>query len=402
MQHVIIVGAGLVGTLCTRLLIQAGCKVSLVESNTHSSVATATTLNEEAVFANPRAYTISPASVKLLEKVGVWNEIKRSHAPCPYRRVYVWDRNGTASIQFDAEDSGLLQLGFIVQHDILKRRLLDGLDQLPSIALFNNVKPEALRTSESGVWLRLTSGECITADLVIGADGVASSIRELAALTVKQKNYRQSAIVTAARVSNWQAGCAAQVFMHKSVLGILPISASNPDLKLFIWSADTELADQLLAFTDTEFASAAAGALELARARVKLLGPRLSFPLSRKLATTWVKPALALIGDAAHTIHPLAGQGLNLGFADAATLTDKIEQSIARGDNAGCIHWLRQYQNIRRPQALVMANLIDTLRFACQRQDPRTVTLRNQLLALVNQSDSMKSAIMQIASGLWP
>lgn len=399
MQHVIIVGAGPVGVLCARLLIRVGCKISLIESNPVTSLNSATKLNEDAVMASPRAYTLSPASIKLLDKIGIWAELNQAHAPCPYRGMYVWDSNGTAFIQFDAEDAGFIGLGFVVQHDILMHGLLSGIDKLPAINFILGAKPEALRTDESGAWLRLTSGKCLTADLVIGADGAASAVRDLAALTIRQKDYRQTALVTAARISDWQTGRASQVFMHKSVLGILPISASNPDLKLLIWSADTALAEQMIAFTDTDLAKAVASSIELSEDRVELIGTRLSFPLSRHLAGTWVKPALALVGDAAHNFHPLAGQGLNLGFADAAILVDKIEQATARGDNAGSVGLLRQYQNIRLPQALAMMSLVDALRFACQQQGPLVTTLRNQLLTVVQRSDLMKNAIMRFASG---
>ena len=408
MQQVIIVGGGPIGLLCAKWLTQAEFDVCLIEKGaplqqqTAGTTTTLTTLNEEAVLANPRAYALSPASIALLQQINIWDELLTEQAPCPYRGMYLWDRESTASIQLHAEDAGLPELGFIVQHDVLMHRLWASLKDVPNFRLITEARPEALHTTTGAATLTLDSGEALTAELVIGADGQTSDVRDLAGLTAKEKDYQQKALTLPVRLDDWQAGMAAQVFTSDSILGVLPISCIDPDLKLLIWSVKASLADQLLKGDDAALISAIAGTLELPKDRVLLAGTKLAFPLSRRLATTWVKNAVALVGDAAHHIHPLAGQGLNLGFADVANLTRRIKQAQKSGIAAGNLRHLRQYQRTRLPQVLAMAGFIDAVRIGCAQQTPFAITARNLLASLLHQSDDLKSLIMRIASGHLP
>ena len=290
-----------------------------------------------------RVSAITRASQRLLQNLGAWQAMLDERAT-PYQQMHVWDRAGFGEIHFDAADLAEPDLGHIVENRVIVRALWELLEGSRTEVLVP-VRLAALDLSDGGAVLALDDGRTLNAGLVVGADGARSQVRELAGIESRGQPYDQHAVVATVRAELGNRSTAWQRFMRDGPLALLPL---EQDLFSIVWSTAPNEAERLCALPEDEFNTLLTGASESRLGRLTLQGARAAFPLRLQHAEQYVLPGLALVGDAAHVIHPLAGQGVNLGFLDAGALVDALIAGRERGRMPGALATLRRYERTRK------------------------------------------------------
>ena len=290
-----------------------------------------------------RVSAITRASQRLLQNLGAWQAMLDERAT-PYQQMHVWDRAGFGEIHFDAADLAEPDLGHIVENRVIVRALWELLEGSRTEVLVP-VRLAALDLSDGGAVLALDDGRTLNAGLVVGADGARSQVRELAGIESRGQPYDQHAVVATVRAELGNRSTAWQRFMRDGPLALLPL---EQDLFSIVWSTAPNEAARLCALPEDEFNTLLTGASESRLGRLTLQGARAAFPLRLQHAEQYVLPGLALVGDAAHVIHPLAGQGVNLGFLDAGALVDALIAGRERGRMPGALATLRRYERTRK------------------------------------------------------
>jgi 2-octaprenylphenol hydroxylase len=348
-----VVGGGPVGVVAALALRDAGFEVVLVERGAPPPAF-------DASRHDPRVYAIAPASAALFERLGIWSAIATCRIS-PYGRMQVWERAAELGLAFDAADTGHPALGWIVEQGLI---LAASWARLDGIAVRTGVEAEVLRLPDADgddrqpAELRLSSGERIVTRLIVAADGADSPLREQAGIDTTTWTYAQRAIVARLSMRVATPRTAYQRFLPTGPLAFLPLADGRHSI---VWSATTAHADMLLAMDDPSFAQALAEASQHALGEVLELSPRIAFDLRLLHAHDYHRPGLVLVGDAAHAIHPLAGQGANLGFADAARLAETLASARDAGRDWAAPRTLSTYSRARKAANLEMLALTDGL-----------------------------------------
>ena len=332
---IVISGAGMVGTCAALALAARGYRVAVIEATSGEN----DKLNNESY--DLRVSAISPRSRYILEQLGIWPQLDRERI-CYYEQMHIWHQHGAASVAFDAVDLARDNLGTIVENRLLQQALYRACEREVKIEWFMPDSIEVLLENHAqGVELRLSSGLCLTTELLLAADGRNSPTRQLAGIDVQAGQYRQTAIVANVDTEFAHQFTAWQRFLSTGPLAFLPLANGQCSI---VWSCDDDQVGQLIDATDDEFCNALAEAFEFKLGRVKSCSARMSFPLGWHHCEHWLKGRVLLIGDAAHSVHPLAGQGVNLGFSDVETLA----QLIGERSEAIPQKQLRRYQRQRK------------------------------------------------------
>jgi 2-octaprenyl-3-methyl-6-methoxy-1,4-benzoquinol hydroxylase/2-octaprenylphenol hydroxylase len=314
---VAVVGAGMVGAAAASLLARSGFSVAVVENR------------EPAPFAADRPVGLrvsafSPGASDILGEAGAWRQVERQRH-CPYRRMVVEDREESVRLEFNAAEFGLERLGTIVENDLVQWALWQSLLTLGGIELFCPDRVTGLEYSGDDPVLRLESGESVTSRLLVGADGADSRIRRLLGIRQDHWEYGQSGLVCVVNTVTPNPGVAWQRFLEGGPLAFLPLADGASSI---VWSLPDADARRLLERDEGDFLDelnqAIAGGENHWPDRVSDCGPRAAFPLSMRLGERYTASRGVLIGDAAHVVHPLAGQGVNLGLLDAAGLVEVL------------------------------------------------------------------------------
>ncbi|MGH8492912.1 MAG: UbiH/UbiF/VisC/COQ6 family ubiquinone biosynthesis hydroxylase [Moraxellaceae bacterium] len=391
---IVIVGAGMVGSLLAALLKNSGLRIILLER------AAVTAPQKEDAF-EPRVSALTRASENLLRHVGAW-EAMAAQRLCAYEAMTVWDADGSGRLQFNARELGESHLGVLVENRLLQWALTEAATQSTGIELLCPAQLSALERLPESWLLSLSSGERIKTSLVIAADGAQSAVRQLAGISVSETDYGQRAIVTTVRTKNPHQYTAWQRFMSTGPLAFLPLQTADGDAhhSSIVWSQDEAEAQRLLALDDASFCRELGFAFEHTLGEVTGCDRRFSFPLRAQHARDYAREGLALIGDAAHAIHPLAGQGVNLGLLDAAVLAEEILRAQERGINWYFQETLSRYSRRRRAHNALILNSMTGFRRLFASHNPLMVVARNIGLNATNRLLPLKQEFARVAMGM--
>jgi len=399
---VVVVGGGMVGTALAIALasqpVDKPLRIALIEAQAPTSMPK---IGKNTAF-EPRVSALTQASRQLLNNIGVWPHIARQRYGL-MQQMKVWDADGTGHIEFRAEDIGQSELGFIVENHITVAALFERLQEFDNIELIAPARIEGLGIFQQGQRnVSLDDGRELFARLVVGADGAMSRVRELAGISHQEKSYQQSAIVTTVKTQRPHQHTAWQRFLETGPLAFLPLRSCEGDDHScsIVWSLDDEELDAKLALDDEAFAATLARAFEHRLGDIIAVDKRFAFPLRQRHADLYVQPGLALVGDAAHTIHPLAGQGVNLGLMDAAVLTEELIRACQRQLELGELSVLQRYQRRRRgDNALMMGTMSGFKRLFGEPALP-VRWLRNTGMNWLNELSPLKNRVAANAMGL--
>ena len=345
-----------------------------------------------------RVSAIANGSADILDNIGAWDTAVSTRA-CPYEHMRVWDgaddSDGASTLKFDADEFAVPQLGFIVENLLIQDAILKVLDKTDVSLRFDT--PIAAIDSAGGTYrVQLEDGREMDADLLIGADGARSLVRESAGIDVTRRPYAQTAFVTHLRPQESHGATARQRFLDDGPLGMLPLADGRISV---VWSTTHETARQAMAASDEELGSMLTEASDQVLGELVAAGPRGTFPLCAQHARNYVLPRLALIGDAAHAVHPLAGQGANLGLADASTLSTVIEEAIKKGEHPGDRPVLRRYERARKGANVTMLHLMTGLNQLFAAGSPTIGELRRAGMRLFNVSGPLRERAVKVALG---
>ncbi len=386
----IISGGGMVGAMLAAALGHADLNIALLEGTPLERI-------QPGVELDCRVSAINRASQRMFASVGAWDGMTAWRVS-PFRTMRVWDAAGFGQIHFDSADLGEPLLGWIIENRVIQSALLERAQQRPAVTLLNPVALESAEALAGNGWrVQLTDGRILTTRLLVGADGAQSKVRQLADIDVRGWDYDQKAIVANVRTAESHQETAWQRFLPTGPLAFLPLSDGRCSI---VWVMAPESADELLALNDAEFAEALAAAFDQRLGAIGAVGSRGAFPLRLQHARAYVKPGLALMGDAAHVVHPLAGQGVNLGLLDAATLAEVILDALAVGHDFSSIKTLRRYERRRKGDNLLMLGVMDGFKRLFGNTLPPVRLLRNLGLNLTDASGPLKNLIARRAMGL--
>ncbi len=386
----IIAGGGMVGSALACALAESELRIAVLEGLPLDRIRPGDELDS-------RVSAISRASQRIFAAIGAWDGMTAWRVS-PFRDMRVWDASGFGQIHFDSATIGEPLLGWIIENRVIQFALLERLRQLPTVDLLCPAALDTAQRSDDGIWtVRLNEGRELTTRLLVGADGAQSKVRQLAAIETGGWNYDQSAVVCNVRSAEPHQATAWQRFLPTGPLAFLPLHDGRCSI---VWATTPEQADELLALSDFEFARALATAFDRRLGSIIEVGLRAAFPLRLQHTHAYVKPGLALIGDAAHVVHPLAGQGVNLGLLDAATLAEVILDAIAAGQDFAAFKALRRYERWRKGDNLLMLGVMDGFKRLFGNALPPVRLLRNLGLNLTEAAGPIKNEIARRAMGL--
>jgi 2-polyprenylphenol 6-hydroxylase len=388
--EVAVVGGGPVGACAAALLQRGGLEVTLLEPHPPAPLEAHAPLDS-------RVVALSRASERLLSAAGAW-PMSAAARVCAYERMRIWHESVAASsaavLVFDAADVGEPNLGYILENRLLQGALLEAFSAAGG--RITHAALESLAISPDGVRLRTAQGE-LAAQLVVGADGAHSRVREAAGLTATSGAYEQLAIIANVATAEPHQLTAWQRFMKDGTLAFLPLADGTSSI---VWSVDATRAPALLSATDAEFARALDQAAELALGPTRLVSTRRSFVLERLAAPRYVANRVALLGDAAHVVHPLAGQGVNLGLLDAAALAQLLLEAVGRGEEVGALGVLRAYERWRKSEVVLMATAIEAFDRLLAHGTGPVARVAQAGLSLVNRSQELRRFFIRRALGV--
>ena len=386
----IIAGGGMVGSTLACALGDADLKIALLEGAPLERIRPSPEIDL-------RVSAINRASQRIFAAIGAWNGMAAWRVS-PFRDMRVWDAGGFGQIHFDSATLGEPLLGWIIENRVIQYALLERVQQLPTVDLLSPVALETAWPLDTGGWrVRLSDGRELSTRLLVGADGAQSRVRELAEIGTQGWSYDQKALVAKVRTSEPHQETAWQRFLTSGPLAFLPLHDGCCSI---VWSTTPEHADQLLALDEYDFAQTLTEAFGHRLGTIVQVGPRGAFPLRLQHARSYIKPGLALIGDAAHVVHPLAGQGVNLGLLDAATLAEVLQDGLSAGHELGALRILRRYERWRKGDNLLMLGTMDSFKRLFGYTLPPIRLLRNIGLNLTDATSFLKNHIARRAMGL--
>lgn len=394
---VLIVGAGIAGLSMAGLLASdertSQLRITVADAGRRPAF-------DAASDTSLRVSAIAPGSVAALRRIGMaWPRIAGERI-CPYRKMEVWDetgyRDGPETLSFDAADFALPELGFIVENVLLQHELIAELES--STVSFRFESPIArLAATGSTVSVDFASGERAEPDLLIAADGARSFVRQHSGIALRSMAHRQKAFVTHLASEQAHQNIALQRFMTDGPIGILPLRDGRVSI---VWSTAPQRADAAMELPAAKLCDLMTSVTDMALGALHDAGPRGTFPLSSQHASAYVMPRIALLGDAAHAIHPLAGQGANLGIADAVALADVIANALERDEHPGDLPVLRRYERARKGANTTMLYFVSGLNRLFSNPSRTLSRLRGNGMYAFNHSGPVRRKFVKTALGV--
>jgi len=393
--HIVIVGAGVTGLTLAALLAQGENAESLRISIVDAVKRPAWDANDDVAL---RVSAISCGSAELLDDIGAWPGIETSRL-CPYDHMRVWDEadepTGTTGLSFDADEFAVRHLGYIVENVLVQHALLSLLDDSQVDVLFD-APIECVDLDENRRRVALHSGRTLDADLIVGADGAQSVVRESAGIAVRRWPYAQKAFVAHLLPERDHEQTAWQRFLRDGPLGMLPLADGRISV---VWSTTPDTAENALRCSDKELGAMLTEASDCVLGRLEVSGPCGAFPLGAQHAEEYVRRGIALIGDAAHTVHPLAGQGANLGLQDARALAEVIDAALGAGEHPADRPVLRRYERARKGANATMMHFMTGLNRLFASDSSLLGELRRAGMQLFNRSGPVRKRVVGVALG---
>ena len=384
-KDIIIIGGGMTGAATALGLAKAGLNIVLIEKNALPAFVPHTPYDL-------RISTISAASVNLLEELGAWQAVADMRA-CPYDGLETWEIDGFNTV-FSAAELGLDRLGFMVENNVIQIALWQALQAFPNCEQAVGFS-DIFAMRENGSWTVHVDGRQFSAPLLIAADGADSQVRKWADIGLTSWQYRQHCLLATVTTELPQQSVTWQQFFSSGPRAFLPLSGRNGCV---VWYDTpqrikrlTQLSAENLTLEIEQHFPARLGKVKVQRAG--------AFPLTRRHAQHYVKNGVALIGDAAHTINPLAGQGVNLGFKDVKVLLDVIEQAVKKGENFANEEVLKRYENRRKPDNLLMQTGMDLFYKTFKTESLPLKIVRNIGLLFAEKATSLKKRALKYAIG---
>ena len=388
-QHfdIIIAGGGMVGAALACALGEENFSVAVIE---HRSPVEDWPADSHDI----RVSAISRASQNIFANLGAWEDM-RELGVTPYEQMVVWE-SGSAEIRFHAADIGEPDLGHIIENRIIQLALWRRMRNLEQVRIFCPASISGLQLDEERPQVTLNDGRRLSAALVVAADGARSALRDMAGISTGGWGYDQTAVVCTVHAEKGNQASCWQRFMGTGPLALLPM---EDDLFSIVWSTNPEQAGELLDMDARDFNAALTRASEQRLGRLSLLGERGGFPLRLQHAKQYIKPGLALVGDAAHVIHPLAGQGVNLGLLDMAELVDQLLRARERRYPLGSLPVLRRYERARKGENIAMQGAMDIFKKTFSNDLPPLKVVRNLGLGLANRLTPVRNLLIRNALG---
>jgi len=397
---VTIIGGGMVGLALASALAETELKVAVIEGKTPSL-----TISPEHDI---RVSALSQASKNLLINIGAWPTIE-SNRHQPYQAMSVWEKDSFGKIAFDASTfkaSNDQSLGAIVENDIIVKALWERAQAASNVTLFHPFHCQSVAMGEREAWLTLIGSsednkhitQSITSKLVVGADGANSWLRRQADIQLTSWDYGHHGLVATIETDMPHDNTARQIFSPDGILAFLPLS--DPNLCSIVWSLPPDDAQQLQECDEVEFNRRLTAAFDNRLGYCQVKSVRGVFPLTMRYAQSFAKPRIALIGDAAHTIHPLAGLGVNLGFLDAAALAQQLIANHKQGKDIGELSSLRYFERWRKSEAMQMIATMEGFKQLFSGSNPVKKLIRDIGLVAVDKIKPAKEVFIKHAMGL--
>nr|WP_255494770.1 FAD-dependent oxidoreductase [Luteibacter sp. Sphag1AF] len=388
MLDVAVVGGGMVGAATALALAKAGFSTALIDLREPSRW-------DASAEVDLRVVGLAPSSVRLLDELGVWPVIRDARAS-GYARMCVWDSENGATLHFDAADEGRDVLGFIVENSLVQSALWDALDA----AGVRRVVPgevSGYSVREDRAVLELADGQTASARVVVAADGSQSPLRGMVGIGTRGRDYAQRGVVAHVRTQLPHQATAWQRFMPGGPLAFLPLADGRSSI---VWSLPDAEAARVLALDDEAFCQALGVASDFRLGPIEATTARAAFPLKLQLADRYEEGRLVLLGDAAHAVHPLAGQGVNLGFRDVTELRDVLVAAREAGSDIAASHVLRRYARRRRSADTLDALSFDALGRVYDWRAAPLVAARGLGVRLLEKATPLKRLLGRHAAGL--
>jgi 2-octaprenylphenol hydroxylase len=394
--QVAVVGGGVTGLMAATLLAKGPYRERLEITLVDAAPRAVFSPDDDVAL---RVSAISTGTAVLFDSVGAWEYVLATRIS-PYDGMRVWDEGDTpdtaATLRFDAEEFAVPQLGFIVENVLLQDVLLQQLDRA-DVTLRFETPVRALRRSKGRFEIELETGGLFEADLVIGADGAHSRVREMVGIETNEWPYEQTAFVTHLRPEQPHGSVARQRFLRDGPLGILPLEDGRVSV---VWSTSPEKAIAALEADDAATGRMLSEVSDYVLGELEVAGPKGAFPLCARHAQQYVLPNLALIGDAAHAIHPLAGQGANLGLQDAAELARQVTAALEAGLHPGDKPVLRRYERARKGANATMLHFMTSLNRLFATDSGPIRGIRTAGMRVFNRSGLIRERAVKVALGV--
>ncbi len=384
-----IVGGGMVGLALAAAFKDTDLRIAVIEAHVPDS--------ELGVIPDVRVSALSRSSETILRNLGAWNGVIQRRA-APYSAMEVWEQDSFARIEFNAHQLAQPDLGHIVENRVIQLALLEQVEKQANVNLYMPAQCQTLALGESEAWLTLDNGQSLTAKLVVGADGANSWVRRQLDIPLTHWDYGHSAVVATVRTQEPHDKIARQIFTSQGPLAFLPLEDSH--LSSIVWSTSPNRAERLTALAEAEFNKVLAAEFDTRLGICEVVGERQAYPLKMRYARDFVQERIALVGDAAHTIHPLAGQGVNLGLLDAASLAQEVMRLWQHGEDIGARRHLRSYERWRKSEAAKMIAAMQGFKDLFDGNNPAKKLFRGIGMKLVGQLPGAKDEIMKRALGL--
>ena len=383
-----VIGAGVVGGAAALALAKDGFRVALVEAHEPRPW--------RVDDADLRVYAFAPDNSGFLDELGVWDSIATARAQ-PYRHMRVWDAAGGGELHFSAEQIGREALGHIVEHGLLVDRLWQAIAHEPGIVRYCPDKLAQIEQDEKFATVTLASGTRLRSALILGADGATSKVRDAVGLAATAHDYGQCGLVAYVRTELPHEDTAWQRFLATGPLAFLPCSDGRSSI---VWTLPDAEAERLLALDAAAFCRELTRAFDARLGAVTEVSQRVAFPLRRQLADDYVSGRVALIGDAAHSVHPLAGQGVNLGLRDVVALRAVLSDAKAVNRDVAAPHRLERWARERRSENAVAAYSFEAINRLFSNDALLPTLLRGHALGLVGHIPPLGQFFLRRAAGL--